>query len=93
MQTQPSVPPGFRKGVGGLLLPEHSSRRRVVLTWPDWRALEKAATVLSDPRVHVEYVMRCADPDCNSRKIERVRMGHGLSLRCGCTDRLFERRL
>lgn len=84
---------GFRQGASGLLLPVEASRTRRTLTWPEWRTLEAATRILSDERMKAETIMRCSDPHCPDRKLERVRVGHGMALRCGCTDRVFEKAL
>ncbi len=91
--TPAPVPTGFRQGAAGLVLPVEASRRRRTLTWPEWRAIEKASTLLADQRLHADFVIRCVDPQCPDRKIQRMRGGAGMILRCGCTDRVFERHL
>jgi hypothetical protein len=88
-----AVPAGFRAGASGLLLPEAQSRVRTTLTWPEWRALEKATALLTDARMAAEWVMRCENTSCPDRKIERVRVPGGLAFQCGCRTREFLRSL
>lgn len=88
-----AVPTGFRESASGLVLPEAVSRTRRTLTWPEWRTLEAATKILDSDRLHADYVLRCRNADCPDRKFERVKGGNGVILRCGCTDRVFERSL
>ena len=81
----------FREHASGLLVPEEVSRARRSLTWQEWRDLERATRLLGNERMAAEFVMRCKNPQCVDRKIERVRGGHGMILRCGCTDRVFSK--
>lgn len=86
---QRDAPAGFRRSTAsGLILPDEHSRAREVLTYEEWRAIDKATKILSDRGVQV--LMRCARPECQDKPIERLRrIDGGITLRCSHADREF----
>jgi hypothetical protein len=88
--VQATVPAGFRENLAGLIVPEAVSRRREVWTYAEWRTLERATTLLTSRKV--KLLLACHAPHC--APIERIRNADGgLTLRCGCTDRVIMRRV
>lgn len=86
---QRDAPAGFRRSLAsGLIVPEEISRAREVWTYQEWRALEKATTLLASRGVQV--LMRCSHPECQQAPMERLRRPDGgITLRCAHKDREF----
>jgi len=85
-----SVAPGFARHEGsGLYVPEEHKRARETWTYDDWRVLERATAML-DAR-GVQMFLRCPDVGCEA-PMERIRnLDGGITLRCGCKDRIVVR--
>lgn len=85
------LPSGFRRATGsGLIVPEEHSRVREVLTWQEWRTIEKATAILS---AHgVKMFLGCEKAECKSEPMTRFRRPDGgITLRCAHADREFHR--
>lgn len=84
------APAGYVPHRSGLVVPEGASRVRQV--WPDteFRAFDRAMKLAEAH--NVEWRLRCGQPDCPDRAMERIQgVDGGYTLRCGCTDRVFTR--
>lgn len=82
------TPHGFRENAAGLLVPQELSRERQILTWQEWRDLEKVTKSLEARGIVLQ--MRCADPRCQREPITRVRtLEGGISFRCAHADRIY----
>jgi hypothetical protein len=83
------MPAGYRRAVAsGLIVPDEISRVRMVLSWQQWRTLEKATQDLQQAGVSI--YLRCNESGCQSQPIERVRTPEGgISLRCCHADRVY----
>ena len=83
-----SVPAGFHEHASGLIVPEAHARRRVVLTYADWKKLDRALQALLP--MHLRMQFRCERDDCSP--IQKIRnLDGGVTLRCDCTDRVFSK--
>lgn len=90
LAIDPSVSPGYREHVSGLLVPEDVSRARQVWTADEWRLLDRAMTLLGGHMVAVR--LACGSSGCSDRTLTRVPTPDGgYVLRCACTDRVFQR--
>jgi hypothetical protein len=83
---------GFAPHTSGLYVPVAVALTREVWTRDEWRAYEKALTLMRSRGLAVK--LRCQKPDCPDPKltIERVD-GTESHLKCGCTDRVFTTRI
>lgn len=82
------MPHGFRQNALGLLVPEEVSRERQVMTWQEWRDLEKVTKQLAARGVILQ--LKCSDPRCQRTPIERHRtLEGGISFRCEHADRVY----
>lgn len=83
-----AAPHGFRENASGLLVPEEVSRERQVMSWRDWRDLERVTKMLEQRGVVLQ--MKCSDPRCQRTPIVRHRTPEGgISFRCEHADRVF----
>lgn len=83
-----AAPHGFRENALGLLVPEEISRERQVMSWQDWRDLEKVTKSLE--RRGIVLQLKCADPRCQKAPIQRVRTAEGgIAFRCEHADRIY----
>lgn len=81
-----TVPAGFHEHASGLIVPEAHARKRVVVSYEDWKRLDRALNVLN--RIGLRMMFKCDAPDCSP--IVKLRdAGGGATLRCDCTDRVF----
>jgi hypothetical protein len=83
------MPHGFRHATNsGLLVPEELSRERQVMTWQEWRDLERVTKSLAARGVVIH--LQCLDPRCQREPITRVRTPEGgISFRCAHADRVY----
>lgn len=80
----------FREHASGLMVPAEISRERSVITYADWRTIDKATKILGQMGVSVYF--GCVDTDCQQAPIERVRSADGgITLRCQKHDRVVVR--
>jgi hypothetical protein len=83
-----AAPHGFRENALGLLVPEEVSRERHVMSWQEWRDLEKVTKALEARGIVLQ--MKCADPRCQRTPIVRHRtLEGGISFRCAHRDLVY----
>lgn len=83
-----SVPPGFRRAEGGLIVPEEVSREREVWCRSEWKVLERATKLLQSRGVRL--LLGCINVECRKKPLERIRsLDGGITLRCEHKDRVF----
>ncbi len=83
-------PTAFREHPSGLIVPEALSRRRQVWTKDEFRKAESVTKLLTSRKV--KLLLKCGEDDCSDRQLVRVpQPDGGYLLRCGCTDRIFQR--
>lgn len=80
-----SVPAGFQAHASGLLVPEAHARTRRVVTHEQWRAIDKALSVMNQLGLRMQF--RCEQGCPSIAKIAQP--DGGTVLRCDCTDRVF----
>jgi hypothetical protein len=62
-----AAPHGFRANALGLLVPEEVSRERHVMSWQEWRDLEKVTKSLEARGIVLQ--MKCSDPAASARRL------------------------
>lgn len=83
-----ALPAGYRQNALGLIVPEEVSRERQVLSWQEWRDLEKVTKSLMARGMILQ--LKCADARCQREPITRVRTAEGgISFRCAHADRIY----
>lgn len=83
-----TAPHGYRETALGLLVPEEVSRDRQVMSWQDWRDLERVTKML-EKRGKVLQI-KCAHPRCQRTPIVRHRTPEGgISFRCEHEDLVY----
>lgn len=83
-----ALPSGYRQNALGLIVPEEVSRDRQVMTWQEWRDLEKVTKALEARGIVLQ--MKCSDPRCQRAPITRHRTPEGgISFRCEHRDLVF----
>lgn len=81
------APAGFLPHASGLLVPEAQARRRVVVSYDDWKKLDRGLEALNQCGLRFQF--RC---EHGCKAVEKIRtLDGGTNLRCDCTDRLFTR--
>lgn len=83
-----AAPAGFRRSVtSGLILPEPVSRERKVITWDEWRTIERATKILA--KHGIGFFWECLTPQCRKKPIERFRTQEGgIGFRCEHAERV-----
>lgn len=83
------MPHGFRQALhSGLIVPEEISRERQLMTWQEWRDLERVTKRLEARGMTLQ--LKCNDPRCQREPIKRVRTPEGgISFQCAHADRVF----
>lgn len=83
------MPAGFRQShASGLIVPEEIARERQVMTWQEWRDLEKVTKALAARGIVLQ--LKCSDPRCQREPIVRHRTPEGgISFRCAHADRVY----
>lgn len=81
------LPHGFRRHVGGLIVPEEVSRVQQVWTRDEWRLLDRATKLMNAHGLNLQ--LQCQNQACQATKIERMRRPDGTKmLRCEHMDRV-----
>lgn len=83
------MPAGYRQSLAsGLILPEEIARERQVMTWQEWRDLERVTKSLAARGMILQ--LKCADTRCQKEPIARHRTPEGgISFRCAHADRVY----
>lgn len=85
-----SAPAGFKANAAGLLVPEEIARERQVMTWQDWRDLERVTKSLKARGITLQ--LKCDDPRCQRTPIIRFRTQEGgIGFRCEHADRVYSK--
>lgn len=86
------APAGFRRSTtSGLILPEEQSRKRVVMTRDEAKAIDRAAKVLNAKGIRMVLGHNVAT--CNQAPMQRRRLANGdYVYECECTEFLFQQK-
>lgn len=84
------MPTGFAPHASGLVVPTEVARVREVWTNDERKLLARALGLCGAHQVLVG--LQCGRPGCPEPIIRRVETPEGFALRCGCVERVIQRR-